>query len=91
MEAQEARKQVLKWIDAHGEEIIGFLQELIWVPSVNPYFLEPGEPYLEGEAQEVVARRLAALGAEIERWEPDPQALAEYKGRAGYYPDHIFK
>lgn len=91
MEAQEARKQVLKWIDAHGEEIIGFLQELIRVPSVNPYFLEPGEPYLEGEAQEVVARRLAALGAEIERWEPDPQALAEYKGRAGYYPDHIFK
>jgi acetylornithine deacetylase len=86
-----ARERVLGWIDSHTEDIVQFLQDLIRVPSVNPWFLaEPGPAY-EKEVQDVIARRLKPLGATIDQWEPDVEALAEYRGRPGYTPDHVYK
>ncbi len=32
-------EQIMQWIDGHREDIIDFLQQLIRVPSVNPWFL----------------------------------------------------
>jgi acetylornithine deacetylase len=84
------RQKVIDWIDAHSEEIIYFLQELIKVPSVNPWFLDQEGPSYEKEVQDLIAGRLKKLGAQVEQWEPDVQALAAYRGRPGYYPDHVF-
>jgi len=83
-----ARQAVLRWLDEQREAVIGFAQELIRVPSVNPYFGEP--PGGEAAVQEVIARRLRALGATVQRWEPDAAALAAYAGRAGYYAGRDF-
>lgn len=81
---------VQRWIQEHREEIIGFLQEMIRVPSINPYFggVEPGG---EAAVQDILARRLAAMGAQIERWEPNADELSPYAGRAGYYPGRSFR
>ncbi len=88
--AVATRRRVLDWIDNHTEEIFQFLQDLIRVPSVNPWFLDEPGPAYEKEVQEVIARRMKALGATIDQWEPDLAALAEYRDRPGYYPDHVF-
>ena len=87
----QARQKVLQWIDDQREEIISFLQELIRIPSVNPWFLDEPGPDYEKQVQDAIAKRLQALGASIDQWEPDAQALARYKGYAGYYADHTFE
>ena len=91
MATSEFRNKVLGWIEEHQEDVVGFLQELLRIPSVNPYFQEQAQPGGEAEVQEVIAKRMAALGASIERWEPDPRELAVYASRPGYYPDHQFQ
>lgn len=83
--------RVLSWIDDHREEVIGFLQDLIRIPSVNPWFTTDGEICREGEVQALVAEKMKALGAEIDLWEPDPADLARYEGHPGYYADHRFE
>ena len=84
-------QMVLEWIDAHREEVIEFLQELIRIPSVNPWFEPMAEESREAEVQELIGARMAALGAEVTRWEPSAEELKEYAGRPGYYPDHKFE
>ena len=84
------REQVLKWIDGHHEDIVGFLQQLVRIPSVNPWFQEPPTMSREREVQTVIAKRLEALGATVEQWEPDPGKLAKYEGYPGYYPGRDF-
>lgn len=87
----DPQAEVLRWIEEHKEEVISFLQELIRIPSVNPWFqAEPG-PSHEDEVQAVIAERLRALGAEVEQWEPDADELAEYEGRPGYYAGRRFE
>ncbi len=82
---------VMDWIRAHREDEARFLTDLVRIPSVNPWFLsEPGPPF-EKQVQERVAEKLESLGATIDRWEPDPAALAKYTGKPGYYPDHRFE
>jgi acetylornithine deacetylase len=73
------------------EETIALLQELVRVESVNPYFDNYEKPSREGEAQDILARRLKRLGAHLDRWEPDDRALAKYAGGPGYYPDRDFR
>jgi acetylornithine deacetylase len=75
----------------HQEEIVALLQELIRVPSVNPYFSNYETPSREGEVQDILGDRLAKLGARLDRWEPDSEALAQYAGGPGYYPDRDFR
>ena len=87
----KTQKAVLEWIDAHREEVIEFLQELIRIPSVNPWFEPMAEESREAEVQELIGARMAALGAEVTRWEPSAEELKEYAGRPGYYPDHKFE
>mgnify|MGYP001202445669 CR=1 FL=1 len=81
---------VLNWIDEHREEIIDLLQRLVRIPSVNPWFLEEQGQRYEEQVQDLIAEELRSLGALIDRWEPDPQALSKYQGKPGYYPDHKF-
>jgi acetylornithine deacetylase len=86
--AARPQEAVQQWIDGHAEEIIHFAQELLRIPSVNPWF--GGEPGGEAEVQEAIARKLRGLGAAIERWEPNADALQEYAGRPGYYAGRDF-
>lgn len=88
---EEQHADVQAWIDAHSEEIIAFVQELVRVPSINPWF-GTDESAKGGEAavQEVIAKKMRSLGASVERWEPNADALSIYAGRAGYYPGRDF-
>jgi acetylornithine deacetylase len=86
----QAQQQVLAWLDDHREDVIAFLQEMIRIPSVNPWFHDTPGPSHEDRVQDVIAARMRALGAAIERWEPNADELAEYAGRAGYYPGRDF-
>jgi acetylornithine deacetylase len=75
----------------HHEETVALLQELVRVPSVNPYFTGWREPSREGDVQDILADRLARLGARVDRWEPNAGDLARYAGGPGYYPDRDFR
>jgi acetylornithine deacetylase len=68
----DLRGRVCGWIDRKRDEIIGFLQDLIRIPSVT------GE---EGEIQHFIAGHLRAMGLQIDIWEPDRAAL---KGHPAY-------
>ncbi len=87
----EERVQVMEWIHSHREDEAQFLAALVRIPSVNPWFLSAPGPAYEKQVQELVARKLESLGAAIDRWEPDPAALAKYAGKPGYYPEHRFE
>ncbi len=73
------------------EETVALLQELVRVPSVNPYFTDSREPSREGDVQDILAARLTRLGGQLDRWEPDAGDLAQYAGGPGYYPDRDFR
>jgi acetylornithine deacetylase len=83
-------QQVMEWIEDHQEEILEFLQQLIQIPSVNPWFFDEPGPSREKEVQEFISRKLESLGAETEMWEPDADELKQYEGMAGYYPGRDF-
>ena len=85
----EQHAAVQNWVEEHAEEIFAFLQQLIRIPSVNPWF--GGNPGGEAEVQAVIAEKMRGLGAKVETWEPDADKLAEYAGRAGYYAGRSFK
>ncbi|HEX5993062.1 MAG TPA: ArgE/DapE family deacylase [Thermomicrobiales bacterium] len=72
------------------EETVALLQELVRVPSVNPYFTGTHGPSREGDVQDILADRLVRLGAQLDRWEPDAGDLAGYTGGPGYYPNRDF-
>jgi acetylornithine deacetylase len=75
----------------HQEETIFLLQDLIRIPSVNPYFSNYEEPSREGDVQNIFATRLDRLGATLDRWEPSAADLAKHAGGPGYYPDRDFR
>ena len=85
----EQHAAVQNWVEEHAEEIFAFLQQLIRIPSVNPWF--GGNPGGEAEVQAVIAEKMRGLGAKVETWEPNADKLAEYAGRAGYYAGRSFK
>lgn len=84
------QKRLLDWIDAHRDEIIGVLQDLIRIPSVNPWFFDQPAPSKEKDVQAYIAERMSRLGAAVDMWEPDAARLAKYEGMAGYYPGRDF-
>ena len=78
-------------VAAGAERTIAFLQDVVRCPSVNPWFGEPAEVTGEGRVQDVFQARLEALGAvEIDRWEPDADALAHRADGPGYYAGRDF-
>src|SRR5690606_16961573 len=91
MASEQARARVLEWIEGNEEAVISFLQELIRIPSVNPWFQDEPGPSHEDEVQAVIAERLRVLGAEVEQWEPDADELSGYEGRPGYYAGRRFE
>jgi len=71
-------------VDAYIEErradLVGFVQELVRFDTVS-VDLSPGSDHRRNEEkslQEVVADRLARLGAEIDQWEPEASALRDH-------------
>jgi acetylornithine deacetylase len=83
-------QRTLEWIDDHRDEIISFLQALLRIPSVNPWFSDAPRPSRELDVQAVIRTKMESLGAAVDMWEPDTHALAKYRGRPGYYPDRDF-
>ncbi|UOQ86993.1 ArgE/DapE family deacylase [Gracilibacillus salinarum] len=86
----EKKAQVLKWIDDNQAEIIRTLMDLIEIPSVNPWFDEPKELTNEKGVQTYISKKMEELGADVEQWEPNADALKKYEGKAGYYPGRDF-
>lgn len=63
------KENALNWIAREQERIIGFLQELIRIPSVT------GE---EGEIQKFISGKLEEMGLNVDIWEPDLEALKKH-------------
>lgn len=86
-----AQQAVADAVAAGAERTIAFLQEIVRCPSVNPWFGEPDEISREARVQDVFQARLEALGAvDIDRWEPDADALAHRADGPGYYAGRDF-
>jgi acetylornithine deacetylase len=64
----EGESEILQWIDSHKEDTVAFLQELIRIPSVNPWFHPKPEESHEADVQAAIKRRMQALGAEVNTW-----------------------
>jgi acetylornithine deacetylase len=58
--------RVVDWIDDHRDELVGFLQTLVRIPSVT------GE---EKAIQQYIAAELEAMGLAVDVWEPDWESL----------------
>jgi len=65
----DSRKQVLNWIEQNRNIIVGFLQDLIRIPSVT------GE---EGPIQQFIAGRLKEMGLTVDVFEPDLASLRKH-------------
>ncbi len=65
----DSRKQVLDWIEQNRDAIVGFLQDLIRIPSVT------GE---EGAIQKFITGRLKEMGLAVDVFEPDLAALRKH-------------
>lgn len=82
---------ILQAVDADAEGTIELLQELLRAPSVNPWFGDDDSVSGEALVQDVFERVFRELGAsEIDRWEPDADALAHRADGPGYYPGRDF-
>jgi acetylornithine deacetylase len=84
------RERIAQAASERHEETVRLLQDLVRVRSVNPWFLEPGSSSEESAVQDIFAERLVQLGARLDRWEPDSDALAHHAGGPGYYPGRDF-
>lgn len=80
----------LRWLDENREKLNAFARDLVRIPSVTPWFGGDAGLMREGDVQKLLSEKLSALGGEIDMWEPDAAALAEYEGKPGYYADHTF-
>jgi acetylornithine deacetylase len=76
-------------VDARRDRTTALLADLVRVRSVNPVF--PGSvPAEEDRVQRLLADRLQAIGFDTDLWEPDPVALARYRGKPGYQENRSF-
>jgi len=91
MVTEVSRKKIVDWIDKNQDSVISFLQDLIRVPSVNPWFFDQPGPSQEGGVQDVIQKKMESLGAEINRWEPNPEELSKYKGYPNYVPGRSYE
>jgi len=68
------------YIEERRDDLVGFVQELVRFDTVS-VDLSPGSEHRRNEEkplQEILAERLARLGAEIDQWEPDASALRDH-------------
>ncbi|HSC90267.1 MAG TPA: ArgE/DapE family deacylase [Gaiellaceae bacterium] len=68
------------WIHDHEQDLVELVRTLVRLDTTS-VDLSPGSARTtnqERELQELVAGRLAALGAEVDHWEPDARELADH-------------
>jgi acetylornithine deacetylase len=82
--------EILAAVERRGNAVVDLLRELVRFRSVNPVFPD-SVPSEEGRLQEFLAERLRALGFEVDLFEPDPVALARYRGRPGFQEGRRFE
>lgn len=75
----DVKRKVLKCIEKNQEEVVGFLQKLISIPSVT------GD---EKEIQEFIARKLNQMGLSVDVWEPDINELKRHPGHVPVNNDY---
>lgn len=63
------RQRINQWVERNRATIVGFLQDLVRVPSVT------GE---EGPIQQLIAGRLGAMGLAVDVFEPSLEALRNH-------------
>jgi acetylornithine deacetylase len=83
------RRQVLAAVERRRDALVTLVQDLVRFRSVNPVF-DGSVPAEEGRLQEFLAARLQGLGFETDLFEPDPAALARYRGRPGFQEGRRF-
>lgn len=64
-------ERVGRAVDDSEAELVGFLQELVRIPSENPK-LAGCEPGGEGLVQDRLSQELAKLGCKLDRWDAEP-------------------
>lgn len=84
------RDAILDAVRRDFDGSVRLLRDMIDVPSVGPWFGEPEDVSGEGEIQALLRRRLEALGAEIDEWEPSAAELAHHEGGPGFFADRDF-
>lgn len=84
------KHKVLCWIAQNQKEIVKFLQDILKISSVNPWFKDDTYPIKEKEIQQFIEKHLRDMGFETYLWEPNSDKLSKYEGRAGYYPNRDF-
>lgn len=75
------------YIDERRNDLVGLVRRLVGFETVS-VDLEPGSEHRENqeaELQEYVGARLAALGAEIDQWEPDVAELRDHPMMPGWH------
>ena len=85
------KNKVYKWLDEHTDEAVKLLQDLVRIPSVNPYFDDDESLKREGNAQRYLQKYIEDMGFHTELSYPDAQELIEYKDMAGYNGSHTFE
>lgn len=84
------RDEILAAVRARHDSTIGLLQDLVRIPSVNPWFADGARSAGEAVVQDLLGERLERLGARLDRWEPSSDGLAHYEGGPGYYAGRDF-
>lgn len=84
-------EEVSQWIETNQEEIITFLQNLVRIPSVNPWFFDYNPYTTENTIQLYLADSLEKIGFDVSIWEVDEAKLAPYAGMPGYYSGRPMK
>ena len=75
-----ASASVDAYVDSHVDELVGLLRALVGFDTTS-VDLSPGSTHTtndEGDLPAFVGERLAALGAEVDQWEPDPAEFADH-------------
>jgi acetylornithine deacetylase len=68
---RDVRVEIITSVEKSHDEIVSFLQELIKINSVTGN---------EGEIQAFIASTLNKMGLEVDRFDPDVEALRDYQG-----------
>ena len=86
-----ALDRAIDWLDAHRDEAVNLLWDLVRIPSVNPWFRDY-EPYTtELAVQRFTCYYLSGIGFEARLMDVDAEALARFDGMPGYYPGRPMK
>ncbi len=85
------KEAILAAVESRTDWTVGLLQDMLRVPSVNPWFEDDDSRYGEAAYQQWLAGVLTGLGAnEVDLWEPVANQLAHLSDGPGYYEGRDF-